>query len=103
MSRVGGPESKPFPAQLVTASSDGRYVVLRLGTVDRPPPATEPEAEITSPSGLVVRDRVAQTITPIPALDGAVRQITDDGTRLLTVKFTETGQRTSTRLVDIAT
>ncbi len=91
VSRTGNEASLPFPAQLVSASPDGRFVVLKLGLVGRPPAATGPEAEVTSPSGYVIRDRTAQTVTPVDveAADGSqitsVGQIAGDGKRLLVV------------------
>lgn len=92
VSRIGGPGSLPFPAQLGPASADGRYVVLKLGTPNTRIPAPGPEADVTSPSGYVLRDRVDQTITPLKletaagaALPGVIAQISDNGKRLLLV------------------
>ncbi len=85
VSRIGGEGSLPFPAQLTSASSNGRFVVMHLGTPNFRAQPTGPEADITSPSGYVVRDRTLQTVTPIDIgiPDAAIGQISADGKRVV--------------------
>ncbi|MBJ7471025.1 MAG: hypothetical protein JHD16_06960 [Solirubrobacteraceae bacterium] len=83
----------PFAASLAAASADGRYVVMKLGTPNTRIAPTGPEADVQSPSGFVIRDRTAQTVTPLtleradgtPLTGAAVKQISTDGTRVLAV------------------
>lgn len=92
VSKLPGPDGLPIPAQLIDASSDGRYVLLRAGIVSSAPEPTGPEADPLDVGYYLVRDRIADTTTPLefhlePGGDRIYNveafQISDDGDRVL--------------------
>lgn len=92
VSKLPGANGLPFPAQLIDASADGRYVLIELWNTPQTPSATAPEADVDGLGPYFIRDRVADTTTPFiaraapgsPALAWAVpTSISDDGNRVL--------------------
>lgn len=91
VSKLPGPNGLPFPGQLIDATPDGRYVLLKHAELPGTPPATGPEAELDGYAPYILRDRVADTTTQLrfraepgaPQFYAQPTQISDDGDRIL--------------------
>ena len=91
VSKLPGPNGLPFPGQLIDATPDGRYVLLKITALPGTPEPTGPEAELDGLAPYVLRDRVADTTTQLrfrvepgaPEFQAQPTQISDDGDRIL--------------------
>ncbi len=92
VSKLPGPDGLPIPAQFIDASTDGRFVLLRAGIVSGAPAPTGPEADPLEVGYFLVRDRVADTTTPLKfhvepggerIYNAEAFQISDDGDRVM--------------------
>ncbi len=90
VSKLPGTGGLPFPARFSDASTDGRFVLVRV-VVPALPAASGPEADLAALGSYVLRDREADTTTPLtfrvapgePPLSASPVQVSDDGDRIL--------------------
>lgn len=93
VSKLPGAGGLPFPASFMDASTDGRFVILKVGVPNAEPAPTGPEADVEPLGAWVLRDRVGDTTTPLtfrvaagePEIFATPIQVSDDGDRVLII------------------